>query len=122
MEAGGAVIFSRGGGSGPHAKADGSRRSSRGDSGRWDDEHGQLADASDDGFDGALAGGPYDVADAPTGVELLDLGSLRIPAIGGIEIRVQANPDGQIQQVVLVNGESALQLGVFAAPRSQGIW
>lgn len=27
-----------------------------------------------------------------------------------------------IQQVVLVHGQSALQLGVFAAPRSEGIW
>jgi hypothetical protein len=66
--------------------------------------------------------GPYDVADAPDGVQRLDLGSLRIPAIDGVEVRVQANPDGVVQQVVLVHGENALQLGVFAAPRSEGIW
>jgi len=35
---------------------------------------------------------------------------------------VQANPDGAVEQVVLVHGNSALQLGVFAAPRSEGIW
>jgi hypothetical protein len=66
--------------------------------------------------------GPYDVADAPEGVQRLDLGSLQIPAIDGVEVRVQANPDGAVQQVVLVHGENALQLGVFAAPRSEGIW
>lgn len=66
--------------------------------------------------------GPYDVADAPDGVQRLDLGSLKIPAVDGVEVRVQANPEGVVQQVVLVHGENALQLGVFAAPRSEGIW
>jgi hypothetical protein len=55
-------------------------------------------------------------------VQRLDLGSLQIPAVEGVEVRVQANPDGGVEQIVLVDGESALQLGVFAAPRSEGIW
>jgi hypothetical protein len=66
--------------------------------------------------------GPYDLSEAPSGVDRIDLGSLRIPAIDGVEVRVQAAQDGTIQQVVLVHGDSALQLGVFAAPRSAGIW
>ena len=66
--------------------------------------------------------GPYDVRHAPAGVQRLDLGSLQIPAIEGVEVRVQAGPDGGVEQVVLVDGESALQLGVFAAPRTEGIW
>ncbi|MEJ3743562.1 DUF3710 domain-containing protein [Actinomycetes bacterium KLBMP 9797] len=66
--------------------------------------------------------GPYDVSVAPEGVQRLDLGSLQIPAIDGVEVRVQANPDGLVQQVILVHGDSALQLGVFAAPRSDDIW
>jgi hypothetical protein len=69
-----------------------------------------------------VAGGPYDVSEAPADVERLDLGSLQIPAVADVEVRVQANPDGEVQQVVLVAGESALQLGVFAAPRTEGIW
>nr|MDT0656997.1 DUF3710 domain-containing protein [Micromonospora sp. DSM 115978] len=72
--------------------------------------------------DGTPDRGPYDISQAPDGVSRLDLGSLRIPAVPGVEIRVQANPEGVIQQVVLVHGENALQLGVFAAPRSEGIW
>jgi hypothetical protein len=66
--------------------------------------------------------GPWDAKWAPADVRRLDLGSLQIPAIDGVEVRVQANPDGAVEQVVLVVGESALQLGVFAAPRSEGIW
>ncbi|GGL14007.1 DUF3710 domain-containing protein [Mangrovihabitans endophyticus] len=66
--------------------------------------------------------GPYDVKHAPAGTRRLDLGSLQIPAVEGVEVRVQANPDGGVEQVVLVDGDSALQLGVFAAPRTEGIW
>ena len=66
--------------------------------------------------------GPWDAQHAPEGVQRLDLGSLQIPAIEGVEVRVQANPDGGVEQIVLVDGDSALQLGVFAAPRSEGIW
>jgi hypothetical protein len=66
--------------------------------------------------------GPWDAKHAPEGVQRLDLGSLQIPAIEGVEVRVQANPEGGVEQVVLVDGESALQLGVFAAPKSEGIW
>ncbi|AEV87987.1 hypothetical protein ACWT_6976 [Actinoplanes sp. SE50] len=66
--------------------------------------------------------GPWDVKHAPGDVQRLDLGSLQIPAIEGVEVRVQANPEGGVEQIVLVDGESALQLGVFAAPRTEGIW
>ncbi|MCW3813313.1 DUF3710 domain-containing protein [Micromonospora sp. DR5-3] len=65
--------------------------------------------------------GPYDLAEAPDEPRL-DLGSLQIPAVPDVEVRVQADPQGVIQQVVLVHGDNALQLGVFAAPRSEGIW
>jgi hypothetical protein len=66
--------------------------------------------------------GPYDARFAPRGVQRLDFGSLQIPAVEGVEVRVQANPDGAVEVIVLVDGESALQLGVFAAPRTEGIW
>ncbi len=76
-----------------------------------------------DGSDDTVDTGPYDVADAPEdGLERLDLGSLRIPAVPGVEVRMQASQDGNIGSVVLVAGPSAMQLGAFAAPRSAGIW
>jgi hypothetical protein len=66
--------------------------------------------------------GPWDQRHAPDDVQRLDLGSLLIPAVDGVEVRVQANPEGVVEQIVLVDGDSALQLGVFAAPRTEGIW
>ncbi|TNH26279.1 DUF3710 domain-containing protein [Micromonospora orduensis] len=70
----------------------------------------------------ALVRGPYDISEVDDDVQRLDLGSLHIPAIAEVEVRVQADPQGVVQQVVLVHGDNALQLGVFAAPRSEGIW
>lgn len=67
--------------------------------------------------------GPYDADVAPDdGIARLDLGALRIPVVEGVEMRVQADSNGVIQQVFLVHGDSALQLSAFAAPRSEGIW
>jgi hypothetical protein len=66
--------------------------------------------------------GPYDVSVAPEGVQRLDLGSMQIPAVPGVEVRVQAGPEGVVQQVVLGEGPSTLQLIAVAAPRSEGIW
>jgi hypothetical protein len=110
------VIFSRNRGSGRHQKAEQTgttRTSTPGEPGEG---------SSPDTAARTRTGGPYDVADAPAGVERLDLGSVQIPAIAGVEVRVQTGPDGQVQQVVLVSGPNALQLGAFAAPRSEGIW
>ncbi len=76
----------------------------------------------DDESSTAPTTGPYDVADAPAGVDVLDLGSLRIPAVAGVEIRLQANADGQIQQVLLVSSAGSLELAALAAPRTESIW
>jgi hypothetical protein len=65
--------------------------------------------------------GPYDITEAPDG-NRLDLGSLQIPVVEGVDIRVQANAEGVVQQVVLVHKDSLLQLSVLAAPRSARIW
>jgi hypothetical protein len=66
--------------------------------------------------------GPWDLRHAPEGVARLDLGSLQIPAVEGVEVRVQAGPDGTIEHVVLVSAGGAVEFGVFAAPRTEGIW
>ena len=65
--------------------------------------------------------GPWDQRFAPEGVARLDLGSLQIPAVEGVEVRVQANPEGGIEHVVLVSAQGAVEFGVFAAPCSEGI-
>ncbi|MEE6262968.1 DUF3710 domain-containing protein [Plantactinospora sonchi] len=105
------MIFSRGRGGGRHARDE-----------RSDQPTADTQDIpAETGVD-RRRGGPYDSAEDFPDLPRLDLGSLQIPAVPDVEVRVQANPDGVIQQVVLVHGESALQLGVFAAPRSEGIW
>ena len=117
---GGTVIFSRGGKSGRHAAGD-----SRGSDAQRDvpdevdelDDEVEVDEASGDG----LASGPYDISAAPPG-ERIDLGSLKIPSVQGVEVRVQANPEGLVERVVLAHAGSVLQLGVFAAPRTEGIW
>ena len=67
--------------------------------------------------------GPWDIADAPDdGVNRVDLGSLRIPVPPDTEVRVDVGPDGQVVAATLVQGENIMQVNVFAAPRSAGIW
>lgn len=71
----------------------------------------------------AATTGPYDIADAPSDeLERLDLGALQIPADAGLEIRVEVGDDGQVAGITLVNPTGQMQLGVFAAPRNDGIW
>jgi hypothetical protein len=80
-------------------------------------------DDVDDEPDGGPEFGPYDIADAPKdSIERLDLGALQLPAIGGVEIQLQAGKQGDITGLVLSYGGSQMQLGVFAAPRTEGIW
>jgi hypothetical protein len=66
--------------------------------------------------------GPYDEQDVPDDeLERLDLGALRIPVLRGVEVRVDVS-EGQVVAATLSYGGSEAQLGVFAAPRTAGIW
>ncbi len=67
--------------------------------------------------------GPWDAADAPEdAVSRLDLGGLRIPVPADTEVRVDVDPNGNIIAATLVRGASSMQVNVFAAPRTGGIW
>jgi hypothetical protein len=66
--------------------------------------------------------GPWDVADAPDDDLPLDLGALRLAATPEVEVRVEVSPEGDVVAVVLVHQDSMVQVNVFAAPRSEGIW
>jgi hypothetical protein len=126
------VIFSRDRGSGRHTE---SRRSAAGADrstgraakrGRPTDpattDESTVDDAAAGDTDEEPATGPYDISEAPDGVERLDLGSLHIPVVDGVSVRVQANDDGVIQQIALMHDDSALMLSVLAAPRNESIW
>lgn len=66
--------------------------------------------------------GPYDASQAPPGVRRWDLGSLKIPALAGVQLRVEAGADGSVRRAILLEGRSALHLVAFAAPRTEPIW
>jgi hypothetical protein len=67
--------------------------------------------------------GPWDEADVPDdGVQRVDLGSLRLPAVPGMELRVDVNAQQQVVGATLRSGESTLSVSAFAAPRAGGIW
>jgi hypothetical protein len=67
--------------------------------------------------------GPWDDADAPEdGLARIDLGSLRLPALPGMDLRVELNAQQKVIAATLRSGESFLQVSVFAAPRAGGIW
>ena len=67
--------------------------------------------------------GPWDAADVPAdGIPRIDLGSLRLPAASGMELRVDVNAQQQVVGATLRLGESMLQVSAFAAPRAAGIW
>lgn len=67
--------------------------------------------------------GPYDVTDAPEDtIVRIDLGALRLPAPRGGDLRLDVNKAGAIVSATLRLDGSAMQVGVFAAPRHEGIW
>lgn len=67
--------------------------------------------------------GPWDVSEVPERGARIDLGSLWVPGVQGMEVRMEV--DQKTQRVtgvgIALNG-SALQLQAFAAPRREGIW
>jgi hypothetical protein len=67
--------------------------------------------------------GPWDEGDAPDDdVQRIDLGSMRLPVIAGMELRVDVNPQQKVIGATLRAGESTLSVSAFAAPRADGIW
>ncbi len=67
--------------------------------------------------------GPYDEADAPAdGISRIDLGSIRLPALPGMDLRVELSPQQKVIGATLRAGSSTLQVSAFAAPRAAGIW
>ncbi|TRW47139.1 DUF3710 domain-containing protein [Georgenia yuyongxinii] len=67
--------------------------------------------------------GPHDVADEPDLGKRLDLGALRVPARAGMQLRLEVEKKTKnIVAVTLGLSGSAMQLQVFAAPRTLGIW
>jgi hypothetical protein len=81
-------------------------------------------DAADDGL-GTLtnAGGPWNVGEAPEGLDFYDFGPLKLPALPGLRARLEIDPDrNEIGAVTVRIGDSALQLQVIAKQRGVSQW
>jgi hypothetical protein len=52
----------------------------------------------------------------------VDLGALRIPVLDGTDLRVELDEAQQVVAATLAGLHGTMQLGVFAAPRNEGIW
>ena len=67
--------------------------------------------------------GPFDERDAPDDeINRIDLGALRVPVGPGYDVRVDLNEAQQVISATLAGPDGTMQLGVFAAPRNEGIW
>jgi hypothetical protein len=67
--------------------------------------------------------GPFDRSVVADDSEYLNLGSIWLKGQQGLELRLEVNEqEQQITGVTAVLGESAVQLQVFAAPRTEGVW
>ena len=68
--------------------------------------------------------GPWDRDGAPEAPHgRVDLGSLRVPVVDGMQLRLESpRPGAEAVAVILVLGGSTLELRAFAAPRTAGVW
>ncbi|TCC66411.1 DUF3710 domain-containing protein [Kribbella pittospori] len=71
--------------------------------------------------------GPFDSTEVDPEVleaeDRIDLGALVVTGMPGMELRLQVDEQsGQVQAVLLVLDDSALELRAFAAPKTSGIW
>ena len=70
---------------------------------------------------GEWEAGPWDAGQDVPDQERIDFGSLLVPTGEGIEVQVSVVED-QPAWVTVMQGDSALQLQAFAAPKSGGLW
>lgn len=69
--------------------------------------------------------GPFDIdeVDLDDGVARMDLGALVITPIDGMEVRFQVEQESaRATAVLLMHADSAMEISLYAAPRSGGLW
>ncbi len=71
----------------------------------------------------AATTGPFDERDAPADdIPRADLGALRIPVGAGLDLQVEVDEQQQVISATLGSQAGTMQVGLFAAPRNEGIW
>lgn len=82
-----------------------------------------LVDETDDDGEVAPERGPWDVDEVEERGPRVDLGALWIPGRDGMELRMEIDQNtGMVTAAAVTIAGSTLQVQVFAAPRSEGIW
>ncbi|WP_024288083.1 DUF3710 domain-containing protein [Cellulomonas sp. KRMCY2] len=94
------------------------------DSGTAGDSSGTARAADDGGATASLPSrGPWDVSEVSEPGRRVDLGALWLPGRDGMELRMEIEKSSKIVSAAAVSLHgSALQIQVFAAPRTEGIW
>jgi hypothetical protein len=99
------------------------------DTGPEPDEVTSTADGEADESEEAAVGlsprpdGPWDISERPEAEGLVDLGAIRLLGRDGMELRLELEEaSGTVTAATVQIEGSAVQLQVFAAPRSEGIW
>ena len=83
--------------------------------------------AEEPGTPEGRSAGPYDSSEVDASEleaeDRIDLGALVITGMPGMELRLQVDEQsGDVQAILLVLEDSALELRAFAAPKTSGIW
>ena len=101
--------------------ADTEDASERADADAAEDAESESVDDGDDAFDG-----PWDIddPDVPDFSKYLDVGSMRLPYVQGIQqLRLKISPDKKfITGAIITAGQASLEMEAFAAPKSSGLW
>ncbi|HVQ87971.1 MAG TPA: DUF3710 domain-containing protein [Actinomycetes bacterium] len=67
--------------------------------------------------------GPFDVSQVDDDtLRRIDFGSLLIPAIDGMQVRIEVDDQENVVAVSVMLDDTAIQLQAFAAPRSEELW
>ncbi|MEO8328507.1 MAG: DUF3710 domain-containing protein [Candidatus Nanopelagicales bacterium] len=67
--------------------------------------------------------GPFDVSQVgDDGLRRIDFGSLLVPAIEGMQVRIEVDEQENVVAVSIMLNDTAIQLQAFAAPRSEELW
>jgi hypothetical protein len=79
--------------------------------------------AADDDSSEARTGGPFDASEVTAIGARVDLGSIWMPVVAGVNLRMEIDRNSKtVTGVTAVLGQSSLQVQAFAAPRTWGIW
>ena len=67
--------------------------------------------------------GPWDAADMASLEGYLDFGSLLVPVVNDVELRLNIDEaSGRVMSLAWLTEEAGLEVSVFAAPRTPGVW